>query len=151
MTKKAGQDWLADQQSAGRKGEYIVLDPEELEAVGRPVETDGAGRPEEVGVAEAEDAAVGRDQPVPAAVRRRLHADDRLDEENRTRLRALFAGLKDENAAYAMKCLCLPDPVSGTATVVDHVRLFPNHADIRWKYRVHEQILPAVRLLMPPG
>jgi len=75
-----------------------------------------------------------------------LDADDRLDEENRTRLRALFAGLKDENAAYAMKCLCLPDPVSGTATVVDHVRLFPNHADIRWKYRVHEQILPAVRL-----
>jgi len=75
-----------------------------------------------------------------------LDADDRLDEENRTRLRTLFAGLKDENAAYAMKCLCLPDPVSGTATVVDHVRLFPNHADIRWKYRVHEQILPAVRL-----
>jgi len=75
-----------------------------------------------------------------------LDADDRLDEENRTRLRALFAGLKEENAAYAMKCLCLPDPVSGTATVVDHVRLFPNQLDIRWKYRVHEQILPAVRL-----
>jgi len=74
-----------------------------------------------------------------------LDADDRLDEPNRAKLRELFASLKDENVAYAMKCLCLPDPVSGTATVVDHVRLFRNHPDIRWKYRVHEQILPAVR------
>jgi tetratricopeptide (TPR) repeat protein len=28
---------------------------------------------------------------------------------------------------------------------VDHVRLFRNHPEIRWKYRVHEQILPAIR------
>src|SRR5207249_5218569 len=49
--------------------------------------------------------------------------------------------------AYAMKCRCLPDPQSGTATVVDHVRLFRNHPEIRWQYRVHEQILPAVRRL----
>ncbi len=46
-----------------------------------------------------------------------------------------------------MKCRCLPDPQTGTATVVDHVRLFPNRPDIRWRYRVHEQILPAVRRL----
>ena len=44
-----------------------------------------------------------------------------------------------------MKCLCLPDPRTGTATVVDHVRLFRNHTAIRWQYRVHEQILPAIR------
>jgi len=31
----------------------------------------------------------------------------------------------------------LPDPVSGTATLVDHVRLFPNHPDIRWKAGQH--------------
>jgi tetratricopeptide (TPR) repeat protein len=74
-----------------------------------------------------------------------LDADDRLDEDNRTKLRALFAGLGDENAAYSMKCLCLPDPVSGSATVVDHVRLFRNHPAVRWEYRVHEQILPAIR------
>jgi tetratricopeptide (TPR) repeat protein len=30
-------------------------------------------------------------------------------------------------------------------TVVDHVRLFRNHPQIRWSYRVHEQILPGVR------
>jgi glycosyltransferase involved in cell wall biosynthesis/Flp pilus assembly protein TadD len=74
-----------------------------------------------------------------------LDADDRLDEENRARLRALFASLKDENVAYAMKCLCLPDKTTGTATVVDHVRLFRNRPDVRWSYRVHEQILPSVR------
>jgi GT2 family glycosyltransferase/tetratricopeptide (TPR) repeat protein len=76
-----------------------------------------------------------------------LDADDRLDEENRGRLRTLFSGLRDENVAYDMKCLCLPDPVSKTATVVDHIRLFRNHPDLRWKYRVHEQILPAIRRL----
>jgi glycosyltransferase involved in cell wall biosynthesis/predicted Zn-dependent protease len=76
-----------------------------------------------------------------------LDADDRLDEENRGKLRALFAGLKDEGAAYVMKCRCLPDPAGGAATVVDHVRLFRNHRGLRWEYRVHEQILPSIRRL----
>ena len=35
----------------------------------------------------------------------------------------LFAGLTAENAAYVMKCLCLPDKKTGLATLVDHVRL----------------------------
>jgi GT2 family glycosyltransferase/tetratricopeptide (TPR) repeat protein len=74
-----------------------------------------------------------------------MDADDRLDEDNRARLRALFAGLQDDNAAYVMKCLCLPDQATGTATLVDHVRLFRNLPAVRWRYRVHEQILPAVR------
>jgi tetratricopeptide (TPR) repeat protein len=76
-----------------------------------------------------------------------LDADDRLDEENRDKLKRVFANLKDENAAYAMKCRCLPDPDTGTATVVDHVRLFRNRPEIRWRYRVHEQVLPAIRRL----
>jgi GT2 family glycosyltransferase/tetratricopeptide (TPR) repeat protein len=76
-----------------------------------------------------------------------LDGDDRIDEANRQKLKSLFAGLKDENCAYAMKCRCLPDPQTGTATVVDHVRLFRNYPGIRWKYRVHEQVLPAVRSL----
>jgi glycosyltransferase involved in cell wall biosynthesis/predicted Zn-dependent protease len=74
-----------------------------------------------------------------------MDADDRLDEDNRARLRQLLAGLRDENAAYVMQCLCLPDPVSQRATRVTHLRLFRNHPDIRWQFRVHEQILPAVR------
>jgi GT2 family glycosyltransferase/Tfp pilus assembly protein PilF len=74
-----------------------------------------------------------------------LDADDRLDEDNRHKLRALFARLGRENVGYVMKCLCLPDPASHSATVVDHVRLFPRHPELRWQYRVHEQILPALR------
>ncbi len=72
-------------------------------------------------------------------------ADDRLDEENRAKLRDLFAGLKDENAAYVMKCLCVPDGQGNDGTLVEHVRLFRNRPDLRWDYRAHEQILPAVR------
>jgi tetratricopeptide (TPR) repeat protein len=57
----------------------------------------------------------------------------------------LLAGLRDENAAYVLKCLCLPEAGSTTATAVDHVRLFRNRPELRWEYRVHEQILGAVR------
>jgi tetratricopeptide (TPR) repeat protein len=76
-----------------------------------------------------------------------MDADDRLDADNRAKLRSLFASLKPENAAYSMKCLCLPDAETGTATVVDHVRLFRNDPALRWEHRVHEQILPAIRRL----
>ena len=75
-----------------------------------------------------------------------MDADDRLDVENRSRLKDVFAGLRrDKMVGYSMKCVCLPDPHTGATTVVDHVRLFPLHPVIRWKYRVHEQILPALR------
>src|SRR5689334_13071636 len=47
-------------------------------AVDRLVQADVAGRPEELGVAEGEDASVGRRQPVAVARRRDGHADDRL-------------------------------------------------------------------------
>src|SRR5262249_41280693 len=74
-----------------------------------------------------------------------LDADDRLDADNRQKLKHLFLHLGDENAAYSLKCLCLPDSVTGAATEVDHIRLFRNDPAIRWEYRVHEQILPSVR------
>jgi GT2 family glycosyltransferase/predicted Zn-dependent protease len=74
-----------------------------------------------------------------------LDADDRFDEANRQKLRALLTSLQDDNAGYVIKCLCLPDHARGTATVVDHLRLFRNHPAIRWEYRIHEQILAAVR------
>jgi tetratricopeptide (TPR) repeat protein len=73
-----------------------------------------------------------------------LDADDRVDEQNREILRQLFDGLRDDNACYIMKCHCLPD-ASGVSTVVDHVRLFRNRPDVRWSFRIHEQILPAVK------
>jgi glycosyltransferase involved in cell wall biosynthesis len=49
-------------------------------------------------------------------------------------------------AAYVVRCACDPGrDGSGGQTVVDHVRLFPLRADVRWTYRVHEQIMPALR------
>jgi tetratricopeptide (TPR) repeat protein len=100
-----------------------------------------------------------------------LDADERLDEFNREKFRALVAGLGDEKAAYVMK---QRSGEAGTVgyhsngveaqrhdsdavaaqrhhwngvpqTLVDQVRLFRNHPQIRWRYRVHEQILPALR------
>ncbi len=51
-----------------------------------------------------------------------------------------------EPAAYVVKCACDPgQDGSGGDTVVDHIRLFPLRPDVRWTYRVHEQILPALR------
>ena len=51
-----------------------------------------------------------------------------------------------EAAAYVVRCACDPSPDgTGGETVVDHIRLFPLRDDVRWTYRVHEQILPALR------
>lgn len=85
-----------------------------------------------------------------------LDADDRLDPENRQKLRGLFASLPPPARAltrtrahplgYVMKVLCLPD-ADGGYTAVDHVKLFPRHERLRFEYRVHEQILPALRQL----
>ena len=46
-----------------------------------------------------------------------------------------------------MKCLCVGEGSApgAAATAVDHVRLFRLHPTHRWTYRVHEQILPALR------
>ncbi|HEV8058264.1 MAG TPA: glycosyltransferase [Gemmataceae bacterium] len=74
-----------------------------------------------------------------------MDADDRLEESSRPLLKQLFADLRPGVMAFSMKCLCVPDPSHPSPTVVDHIRLFPNQPQIRWHYRVHEQILPSVR------
>jgi tetratricopeptide (TPR) repeat protein len=76
-----------------------------------------------------------------------LDADDRVDQQNHRKLHALLAGLKAENVAYLMRCCSSAGATSGSAAAVDHVRLFPCHPEIRWQYRVHEQILPSVQRL----
>jgi hypothetical protein len=76
-----------------------------------------------------------------------LDADDRIDEANRLRLCTLFANLPDENVAYLMRYVALDDGAPGRTSAVDHAKLFRNLPGIRWEYRVHEQILPAVNRL----
>src|SRR5262249_31493392 len=46
-----------------------------------------------------------------------LDGDERLDEANRGKLRALFAGLRPENAAYVMRQRSVSDPATGEATI----------------------------------
>jgi len=81
-----------------------------------------------------------------------LDADDVLDPPERQKLKAVLDRLGDDGeAAYVVRCACDPDSSGGGgATVVDHIRLFPVREDVRWSYRVHEQILPALRVAGVP-
>jgi predicted Zn-dependent protease len=74
-----------------------------------------------------------------------IDADEHLDEPNRRKLRDLLARLPDAGAAYAMtQRSLLPN---GSPLDLQHTRLFRNYPDIRFCYRVHEQVAPAVLLL----
>jgi len=78
-----------------------------------------------------------------------LDADDVVDPREREKLQALLDRLRagdGDAACYVVRCKCDPSPDgSGGDTVVDHIRLFPVRENVRWKYRVHEQILPALK------
>jgi glycosyltransferase involved in cell wall biosynthesis len=85
-----------------------------------------------------------------------IDADDVVDPDERVKLEELFDQLPapgrrrptppDELTAFVIRCACDPSPDgSGGNTVVDHVRLFPIRDDVRWTYRVHEQILPSIK------
>ena len=76
-----------------------------------------------------------------------LDADDVVEPPEREKLLRLLASLRaGDEAAFVVRCACDPDENGGGGqTVVDHVRLFPVRENVRWTYRVHEQILPSLR------
>ena len=74
-----------------------------------------------------------------------LDGDEWLDEANRRKLRELLAGLQPENAAYVMRQLSPAADAFGSTLAADQVRLFRRDPTLQWEYRVHEQILLAVR------
>jgi tetratricopeptide (TPR) repeat protein/glycosyltransferase involved in cell wall biosynthesis len=76
-----------------------------------------------------------------------LDADEYLDADNRARFQALRGRLDGEAAAYVMRQRSASQVPDGSPTLVEQCRLFRNHPQIRWSYRVHEQILPAVNRL----
>jgi GT2 family glycosyltransferase/Flp pilus assembly protein TadD len=76
-----------------------------------------------------------------------LDADDRIDRENRQKLKELFATLPDDMVAYSMRVRSIMDGAGTSFRLLDQVRMFPRHPEIRWSYRVHEQTLPAVNRL----
>jgi glycosyltransferase involved in cell wall biosynthesis len=74
-----------------------------------------------------------------------LDADDRVDTDNRLRLRNLLASLPDDNRGYLMEYRSLKDfNCGGQSSSVARVALFRSHANVRWQYRVHEQIQASV-------
>lgn len=77
-----------------------------------------------------------------------LDADEHFDEPNRQRLHDLIARLGDAGAAYTLTQRSLL--ANGSPLDLVHTRLFRNHPDIRWQYRVHEQIAPAILRLGHP-
>ncbi len=76
-----------------------------------------------------------------------LDADDVVEPAQRQKLEEILKRLrKGQEVAYVVRCACDPSPDgTGGDTVVDHIRLFPLREGVRWTYRVHEQILPALR------
>jgi hypothetical protein len=74
-----------------------------------------------------------------------LDADDRLTPESREKLGELLRSISTstENTAYLMT-VSSPGPDGGPMFETLHARLFQNDPRIRWEYRVHEQIVPAI-------
>jgi glycosyltransferase involved in cell wall biosynthesis len=67
-----------------------------------------------------------------------LDGDERLDEKSCATLAEIKSGLERERAAYLfVQVNILSD---GNTNEVGQVRLFPKDPQIRWRYRVHEQI-----------
>lgn len=73
-----------------------------------------------------------------------LDADHWLDEANRQKLRRLLNDLPEENVGYLMQWHSPSDASGSQATLLDATQLFRNDPRIRWEYRIHEQIRPAI-------
>ncbi|MFI4954558.1 MAG: glycosyltransferase [Gammaproteobacteria bacterium] len=75
-----------------------------------------------------------------------MDADDVFDPPERNKLESLLKILRsNQKNAYVVRCASDPDRINNSGhIVVDHIRLFPRMDNIRWVYKVHEQILPAL-------
>lgn len=76
-----------------------------------------------------------------------LDADDRVEEGERAKLRALLRSLDGRPVGYLLPCLCPAEAPADGPSVVDHLRLFRNLPGLEWRYRVHEQVLLSFRRL----
>ena len=74
-----------------------------------------------------------------------MDSDDTIPEECGRKLRELVDGDHDEQVlGYTMQVHC-PGKDPTDVTAVDHVKLFRNRPDLRFEFRIHEQIIPAIR------
>lgn len=73
-----------------------------------------------------------------------LDADDRLDAAQRAKLAALFAELDDRPRFYMLHCISDSKSSYQEPVLLLQPRLFRNHPQARWRYRVHEQLAPSL-------
>ena len=77
-----------------------------------------------------------------------MDSDDVIDAPNGRRLKSILeAERRTEVLGFVMQVHCpgAGGAASGDVTVVDHIKLFRNRADLRFEGRIHEQILPSIR------
>jgi len=74
-----------------------------------------------------------------------MDSDDTFPAACGQKLRELvFGPHPDDRFGYVLQVHC-PGDEPHDVTVVDHVKLFRNRPDLRFEFRIHEQILPAIR------
>ncbi|RLS54825.1 MAG: glycosyltransferase [Planctomycetota bacterium] len=74
-----------------------------------------------------------------------MDSDDTIPEDAGRKLRALVDQDHDLSIlGYVMQVHC-PGRGPDDLTVVDHIKLFRNRPDLQFEFRIHEQIIPAIR------
>jgi glycosyltransferase involved in cell wall biosynthesis len=79
-----------------------------------------------------------------------MDSDDTIDAVNGRKLQQLAERIHDPRIlGFVMQVHCPGGPSgdSNELTVVDHVKMFRNHPYLRFEFRIHEQIIPAIRRL----
>ncbi|QDT76779.1 SPBc2 prophage-derived glycosyltransferase SunS [Gimesia maris] len=74
-----------------------------------------------------------------------MDSDDTLPPECGQRLRDLVKEDIDSKTLGFVGQVHCPNKNSTDVTVVDHVKLIRNRSDLRFEFRIHEQILPSIR------
>jgi len=77
-----------------------------------------------------------------------MDSDDTISAECGRKLQKLATQSHDESTlGFVMQVHCPGQDADADVTVVDHVKMFRNHPELRFEGRVHEQVLPAIRRL----
>ena len=77
-----------------------------------------------------------------------MDSDDTNDAENGRKLRELaYARHLPNTLGYVMQVHCPAQECDADdgLTVVDHVKMFANHPQLQFEFRIHEQVLPSIR------
>ena len=72
-----------------------------------------------------------------------LDADDRILTHDREKLRVLFGSLPQGDVAYCLRRVSLAED-GQIGREIEQALIFRRREDIRWEYRIHEQITPAL-------